>query len=106
MKKQKAPNELKKAGKMFWQKVCSEYEIHDAHDLERLNIAAKTLDDLDEIEQRIKKDGLFTVNRYGSTVEHPGSKMIRDYRALFVRVVRELGLDLTTGPEARPPQRY
>lgn len=100
------PKELKTAGKNFWKKVLSEYELSDSHDLERLSMACKCLDDLVEIEARVETDGRFVVNRYGTPVEHPGCKMIRDNRMLFIKIIRETGLDLNTATDARPPRQY
>lgn len=106
MKIAKSPSGLKVNGRKFWKKVLSEYDLTDSHDLERLSMAAKCLDDLCEAEKRVKEDGMFTRNRYGSVVEHVGLKMIRDTRLLFLKTIRELSLDISTGPEARPPRQY
>jgi len=69
-------------------------------------MACKCLDDLSEAEQRVRLDGMFQVNRYGNTTEHVGLKVIRDTRLLFVKIIRELGLDLDNRPETRPPKLY
>jgi phage terminase small subunit len=104
LKAQKAPNKLQVTGRNFWKKVLSEYELNESHDLERLSMAAKCLDELRETEQRVKKDGRFLVNRYGNLTEHPGSKTIRDTRLLFVKIIRELGLDVENPEDPRPPR--
>ena len=83
MKVPKHPKGLDATGRKFWRKVLSEYDLQDSHDLERLSIASKCLDDLSEAEERVKTDGRFTTNRYGTVVEHPGVKMVRDMRMLF-----------------------
>jgi P27 family predicted phage terminase small subunit len=106
MKIPKTPSGLNTAGKKFWKKVLSEFELSETHDLERLSMAARTLDDLAEAEKQVKKDGMFTVNRYGGTVEHPAVKTVRDTRMLFIKIVRELGLDLAIPEDSRPPRRY
>ena len=105
MKIAKPPKGLNSTGKKFWKKVLSEYELSDSHDLERLLMACKCLDELVDAENRIKADGRFTVNRYVATVEHPACKMIRDSRILFIKIVRELNLDIPA-PVARPPRNY
>jgi phage terminase small subunit len=105
MKIAKIPKGLKVAGRKFWKKVLNEYELADSHDLERLSMACKCLDTLADAEKRVDTDGLFSVNRYGATVEHPGVKMIRDNRMLFVKIIRELNLDIPA-PVARPPRNY
>ena len=94
-----------KDGNRFWRTVLSEYELTLAHDLERLTMASKCLDNLADAEKRIKKDGLFLLNRYGNVIEHPAMKTIKDMRLLFVKIIREMGLDLDT-VESRPPRQY
>ena len=106
MEKILPPDSLEETGAKFWEKVLSEYDLIDTHDLERLSMASKCLDDLATIEARIKTDGMFTTNRYGATVEHPGVKMIRDTRMLFIKIIRELGLDIVTPGDSRPPRQY
>jgi phage terminase small subunit len=106
MKIPKTPSGLNASGKKFWKKILSEFELNETHDLERLCMAAKCLDDLGEAEKRVKKDGMFAVNRYGATVEHTGVKMIRDSRMLFIKIIREMGLDLVVPEDSRPPRRY
>ncbi len=83
----------------------SEFELVEGHDLARLEMACKTLDDLAVAEEQIKNDGMFTKNRYGSTVENPAVKTVKDLRLLFVKIIRELNLDVTV-PESRPPRGY
>ena len=102
----RCPAELKKNGRQFWRQVHTEFEIAHGHDLERLVMAAKCLDDIAAIEHEIGSAGRFVKNRYGNVTEHPGCKSLRDTRLLFVKVVRELGLDLTNAPPSRPPGRY
>jgi phage terminase small subunit len=106
MKFLKAPSGLKATGRRFWKNVLSEYELSETHDLERLCMAAKCLDDLAMAEKRVKDDGMFTKNRYGNVVEHPGLKMIRDMRLLFIKIVRELALDIIDPSDSRPPRQY
>ncbi len=103
---EKIPKDLKKTGKIFYNKVLSEYELTDAHDLERLAMAAKCLDNVKEAENRVSSDGMFTRNRYGNTTEHPGLKTIKDMRLLFIKIIRELGLDITPPADSRPPRQY
>ena len=57
MKIPKPPKELNATGRKFWRRVLSEYDLQDSHDLERLSMAAKCLDDLSEAEERVKTDG-------------------------------------------------
>lgn len=98
--------DLKKTGRDFWKRVLKEYEMVDAHDLTRLHMACRCLDDITEAEKQIEEDGHFVKDRYGQTKEHPGGKVIRDNRTLFCRIIRELALDITEPGDSRPPRQY
>jgi len=99
------PKDLKKTGRLFWKRVLAEYQLEDAHDLKRLEMACLSLEDIGAAEEQIKQDGAFVKDRYGQVKAHPAGKVIRDNRTLFCRIIRELGLDIET-PESRPPRRY
>lgn len=92
-------------GEDFVKKVLSEYDLADAHDLERLDMAGRCLDEISEAEDQIRIDGRYQQNRYGGTVEHPAARVIRDTRLLFVKIIRELALDINV-PDSRPPRQY
>ena len=104
--KKRAPKGLKASGRAFWRKVRDEYVFTDAHDLARLLMAAKCLDDLQTAEEQVEQDGHFVKNRYGNIIEHPAVKSIKDFRLLFVKIVRELNLDVEAAKDARPPRLY
>jgi phage terminase small subunit len=87
-------------------KVMGEYVLEEAHDLERLAMAASCLDDISEAEKQVKLDGVFVRDRYGQVKENPASKVIRENRVIFCRIIRELGLDIETSPESRLPRKY
>jgi len=106
MKKHSAPDDLGKEGRDFWEKVMAENEMSENHDLARLVMASKCLDDLSIAEARVKLDGMFIKNRYGNITEHSAVKTIRDTRLLFVKIIRELGLDLVDPGDSRPPRQY
>lgn len=106
MKIPKAPAGLKTPGRVFWRKVLSEFRLEESHDLQRLEMACRTLDNLKEAEDRVKTDGMFTTNRYNSVVEHPALKSIKDFRMLFIKIVREMNLDVSLPDESRPPRKY
>jgi P27 family predicted phage terminase small subunit len=106
MKVAKAPNGLGAQGKRLWKKILSEYELTESHDLARLEMACRTLDNLHDAEDRVRRDGMFTENRYGNIVEHPAVKSIKDFRLLFVKIIRELSLDIVQPGDSRPPGKY
>ena len=98
--------ELKEKGLQFWEKVLSEYELNEAHDLSRLTMAAKCLDDINEAEKQVEADGMFIKDRYKQPKEHVAMKSIRDNRIIFCRIIRELALDIVHPGDSRPPRQY
>jgi phage terminase small subunit len=102
----KIPKSLKKCGRDFFKKVLTEFDdLQDIHDLERLAMAAKCLDDIHEAEKQIKSDGAFIRDKFGQLKEHVAGKIKRENRTIFCRIIRELGLDLEV-PDPRPPRQY
>jgi len=100
----KYPKDLKKTGRAFWKRVLTEYQLEEAHDLQRLQMAACCLDDIDDAEQKIETDGMFVKDRYDQLKENPAGKVVRDNRIIFCRIIRELALDLSE--DTRPPRQY
>jgi len=101
-----APAGLKQAGRDFWNKAHSEFILTAAHDLERLQQACECLDVIREAKEKVEADGNFIRDRFMQIREHPGLKTIRDFRILFCRIIRELGLDSENPQESRPPRIY
>jgi phage terminase small subunit len=106
MKIPKPPAGLQASGRKFWTKVLTEYDLSESHDLERLRQACSCLDEIAEGEKIIKSEGRFIVDRFKQRREHPAGRTIRDNKILFLRAVRELNLDISQAPEARPPRKY
>lgn len=106
MKKIRYPKNLKTPGRKFYKTVRSEFEFEDHHDIERLAQAAFCLDEISEAQKIVESEGRFIKNRFGELKDNPGLKVIRDFRTLFIRIVRELGLDLQSTETSRPPRQY
>ena len=104
--KMKIPSGLKTPGRKFYKKVLEEYELPETHDLERLFMAAKCLDEIADDEKTVKEEGRFIEDRFNQKREHPASKAIRDNKTLFCRIIRELALDITDPGDSRPPRQY
>jgi hypothetical protein len=97
----RAPAGLGAKGREFWKKVNTEY-ILEAHHLALLEEAARTLDDLQVARKVIEEAGSrYFLDRYGQWKELPACADARALRAIFLRLVRELGLDADTS-ESRP----
>jgi P27 family predicted phage terminase small subunit len=101
----RAPSTLKASGRAFWKKVHSNFEIENEHHLRLLETAGQCLDRLDECRDILAAEGLCTVDRFGQMRAHPATSIERDQKALFVRILRELGLDIPS-PDSRPPRKY
>ena len=106
MKIPKTPSGLQAPGKKFFKKVLSEYELTEGHDLERLFMACRCLDEIAEAEKVVKTEGRFIEDRFHQKREHPAAKSIRDNKIIFCRIIRELGLDIVTHGDSRPPRQY
>jgi phage terminase small subunit len=102
----KIPADLKTAGRKFWRSTQSTIPLSDPHDAERLHQACCCLDEIEEAKQTVQKEGRYISDRFQQRREHPAAKTIRDATTLFCRIVRDLGLDLTTTEDNRPPRRY
>ena len=105
MKAPRAPSGLKAPGKRFWKKAHAERVHDEVQDTTRLELACRCLDEIDELQKVVEKEGRIIQDRFFQSKEHPAAKAIRDNKILFCRIVRELGLDLPV-PESRPPMRY
>ena len=100
-----APKHLGEAGKIFWKKTLREYKFEDTHEYERLADACVTRDTVAECIKKIEIEGLTILDRFGQEKPHVAVKIMHDAQALFLRIVRELGLNLTD-EEQRPPRQY
>jgi phage terminase small subunit len=100
------PNGLQSHGKKFFRKVLSEYVLTEGHDLERLFMGCRCLDEIAEAERVLKKDGRFIEDRFKQKREHPAAKSIRENKIIFCRIIRELGLDISNPGDSRPPRQY
>jgi len=106
MKIQKPPAGLKSAGKKFWKHVLKDFEFTESHDLERLRQACGCVDSILEAEEVVEAEGRFIRDRFQQIKEHPACRAIRDNKVLFCRIIRELGLDISTPGDSRPPRQY
>ncbi len=106
MKIPRAPNGLQSHGKKFFKKVLSEYVLTEGHDLERLFMACRCLDEIADAEKVVTDEGRFIEDRFKQKREHPAAKSIRDNKIIFCRIIREVGLDIEGTQESRPQRQY
>jgi len=99
------PENLGPQGTAFWQQAVREREFVESHDLRRLELACRILDEIYEDEERLRKDGRYVRGRY-HVVPHPALRTLTDLRTTFLRAIRELGLDLVQAEDPRQPRLY
>lgn len=103
-----APKGLSRQSATWFRTIARDYDICEQHSLTLLESAARTLDDVAEMEAVVKKEGRSVKDRYGVPKAHPLLTEIRGSRNLLRLTLRELCLDegVTAGNEAefRPPR--
>jgi len=99
-----APRNLSAEGKTLWRAVLAEYEL-GAHHCALLATALEAHDRMREAQRAVERDGPYVDGRFG-VKSHPGLAVERDSRLAFARLIRELGLDLETPAQSRPPTRW
>ncbi len=102
----RAPQHLKKPGRDFWKKVLNDFQMTEAHDLERLSMACECLDRMQEARDKVITDGAYFIDRWQQPKEHPAMAVQRNNAKLFTQIIRELCLDITIPEDNRPPTRY
>jgi hypothetical protein len=101
----KPPEGLEDDGRWFWNRCSEEREFTEAHDKARLLLAAQLQDEISRDRKAIVADGRFLVDRRGRRYPNPALRTLERNRILFLRTVRELGLDVVQ-IEDRQPRLY
>ncbi|MDQ2086489.1 P27 family phage terminase small subunit [Herbivorax sp. ANBcel31] len=102
----KTPIHLSRDMKKFYRSVLADFNL-ESHHLILLTKACENLDRAEQARLEVEKDGLTTVDRYGSKKPHPCVKIEIDCKNSARLLLRELGLDLEpAGDINRPPGRY
>jgi hypothetical protein len=95
------PTDLGPAGLQYWKTVTRDWAL-DSHQPEILLQACKCLDVIEANEEQMATVGPLVQDRFGQWRQNPAVLTIRDYRGLFQRLVRELGLAADSS-DTRPP---
>ena len=101
MSKSKAPGHLQPATKRWFNRVTAVWTLEEHH-VKLLIIAAETWDRLTQAREVLADKGLTFEDRFGSPRARPEVAIERDSRTTFMRVIRELDLDI---PEPTQPTR-
>ncbi len=99
----KVPKHLEKTTAEWWLSVVAEYEL-DAHHVRLLTLACEAWDRGQEARKILDKEGLTFLDFRGQPKLRPEASVERDSRIGFARLVRELGLDLVSPEDSRPPR--
>jgi hypothetical protein len=95
-----APGHLSPAMKKFWKQIMSEFDLTDDARL-LLRTAAEAWDRAQSAREAIARDGLVINSR-----RHPCVDIEAQSQSLFLRAMRQLGLDVVpSGPIGRPGGR-
>jgi P27 family predicted phage terminase small subunit len=101
----RAPSHLRPETARWFRAVLDGWELQDHH-IRLLLIAAESWDRALEAREALDKEGLTFTDRFGAPHAHPAVKIERDARITFMRVLRELDLDIEPPPPPsgrRPP---
>jgi len=99
----RAPRHLRPETRRWWREVARGYEL-EPHHTKLLTLACEALDRGQEARELLAREGLTVTDRYGQLRGHPAASIERQEAVTFARLVRELGLDTESPPEARPPR--
>ena len=103
--RKRAPKNLTNESKRFWIDTVKAYEL-EAHHLKILEAACRCWDRVVEAREQVDKDGAYFLDRYSQHKPHPALDIETKNKNLFMRLVRELALDLNPAPDSRPPGLY
>jgi uncharacterized protein with PIN domain len=85
------PRGLSKRAGRLWRAVLAEYDLSEA-EFEVLRCACEALDRADEAGAIVSREGVVVLDRYGSPKVHPAADLEARSRALFARLVAQLGV--------------
>lgn len=86
----------------LWASVTAAFELSEA-ELEVLRCALEALDRADAAAEVVKREGVTVTDRYGTPKAHPAVDVESRSRALFARLVAQLGIRLE--PDESPRTR-
>jgi phage terminase small subunit len=103
----RAPKDLKSESKKFWIDTLRVYEL-EAHHLKILEAACRCWDRILEARETVNEEGSYFIDRYEQPKPHPGLDVETKNKNLFMRLIRELCLDLEQpkDKDSRSPRLY
>lgn len=99
---EKPPDGLSEATRQWWLETTSEFALEPRH-LKLLTLCATSWDRMNEAQDAITEHGMVYKNRFGDPKARPEIKIANDSATVFMRALRELGLDVEAPDEKNPP---
>lgn len=87
------PDDLQADGRRFWTETVETYALTDAQ-LQILRFAARQCDRAAAARERLKSEGLTTVDHRGVPKENPTLSVERHATNTFLKLVKAIGLDI------------
>lgn len=98
---QKPPKHLRAATSHWFTEIIGEYDL-ESHHIRLLTKACESWDRSEQAREGLVKHGLTFEDRFGSPHARPEIAIERDSRLAFARLIREIGLDISTPSDTRP----
>jgi phage terminase small subunit len=100
------PKGLSGEARRLWRDTVSAWTM-DGPGFVLLENACRCLDRLRAAEKVVAKQGQTFVDRFGQVKSHPAMTAIRDENTTFVRILKQLGLDVAGGAgKSQPPEDF
>ncbi|HPC83670.1 MAG TPA: P27 family phage terminase small subunit [Thermoanaerobaculaceae bacterium] len=87
------PRHLRPATRRWWRAIVSTYELEEHH-LRVLEAACSSWDRAEQAREAVDATGVIIEDRWGQLKANPATVVERDQRALFGRLLAQLGLDV------------
>ena len=100
-----APRNLSQESRKFWNEILKIYELQPHH-AKILEAACRCWDRILEARLTVEKESPYFKDRFGQVKAHPALEIESKNKNLFMRLVRELGFDLQSPSDSRPPRQY
>ena len=101
MAKQPNLSHLSTTSRGWAKQIEADFEL-ESHHMKLLIAAAECLDRIKEAQKHIREHGAIYCDRFGAPRKNPAASIEVDNKAMFCRLVRDLGLDISE-EAARPP---
>lgn len=88
------PKTLSSEAKGLWRRLIAEYGVGDEGGLQILRAGLEAFERMRGAQERIAKDGIVLVDRFGQVKAHPLLPVERDSRAQYLAALKALNLDL------------